>query len=513
MQLLSELHAQLGAAGAENPEVREARALWLHLERESQELLGDLDRWFLGCRDLRDVDIRSVVPRLEQVLAGLLSASDPGVGDAAGANALEIDESRLASLGNFDRAAATTAVRLIETVSIRLRSLREVKRALSDASGAVDRQVPVISDHETRRAWQLPVPDPDRLRAAMFVLANVWMGFLLWIFYDPPGHSTLYMMAPTIGFAAALTPQLMVARGVLMPFVLYLPVAAALYLLVMPQLSGYAELAVLIFAYVFWVQYSITNPLANIAAIMGFVTLMSISNEQTYSFVGVASNYLYMLISVLIVVVCSYLLMSPRPEKMVVRLVRRYLRSAAFVVSRVATPEGVGRTVLGRYRARFHAQQLQVLPAKVTAWGGQIDHAAFSANGKDDVDRLVTSLLGFTYRLHSLIDARSEAIAGGLTEVFSGAAAAWREDGAQLLEALSMRLNADSISNLRERVQAGLAALESGLRDHMVQRDDSAEMETVYHLLGACRGVSSGLAGYADAADGIDWACWQEERF
>ena len=42
----------------------------------------------------------------------------------------------------------------------------------------------------------------------------------------------------------------------------------------------------LMFAYVFWVQYSITNPLANLAAIMGFVTLMSISNEQTYSFVA-----------------------------------------------------------------------------------------------------------------------------------------------------------------------------------------------------------------------------------
>jgi hypothetical protein len=264
---------------------------------------------------------------------------------------------------------------------------------------------------------------------------------------------------------------------------------------------------------VFWVQYSITNPLANLAAIMGFVTLMSISNEQTYSFVGVASNYLYMLISVLIVVVCSYLLMSPRPEKMVVRLVRRYLRSAAFVVSRVATPDGVGRTAVGRYQARFHAQQLEILPPKVAAWGGQIDHAAFPANTKDDVDRLVASLQGFTYRLLSLIEARSEAIAGGLTDVFSGSAAAWREDGAQLLEILSRRLNADSINDLEERVQAGLAALESGLNDDMAQRSDAAEVETVYHLLGGCRGVSAGLTGYVRAADGVDWACWQEERF
>jgi hypothetical protein len=508
VQLLSKLHAALSAAGAESPDVREARELWFHLERESKQLMGDLDRWFLGCRDLRDVDIRGVVPRLEQFLVGLLLESNAAK-DAA-ADALQIDASRLASLSNFDRAAVTTVVRRIETASTRLRSLQDLNRALTGDEAARSRLQPM---HAPQRALLIPVPDPDRLRAAMFVLASVWLGFLLWIFYDPPGHSTLYMMAPTIGFAAALTPQLMVARGVLMPFVLYLPVAAALYLLVMPQLSGYAQLAVLIFAYVFWVQYSITNPLANIAAIMGFVTLMSISNEQTYSFVGVTSNYLYMLISVLIVVVCSYLLMSPRPEKMVVRLVRRYLRSAAFVMSRVATPDGVGGTALGRYRARFHAQQLEILPAKVAAWGEQIDHAAFSTNSKDDVDRLVTSLQGFTYRLLSLVEARSDALAAGLSDVFSGAATAWREDGAQLLEDLSMRLTASSISNLGERVQAGLAALESGLREHMARRDDSAEMETVYHLLGACRGVSTGLAGYADAADAIDWACWQEERF
>jgi hypothetical protein len=281
----------------------------------------------------------------------------------------------------------------------------------------------------------------------------------------------------------------------------------------MPQLSGYGELAVLIFAYVFWVQYSVTQPLANLAAIMGFVTLMSISNEQTYSFVSVTSSYLYMLISVLIVVVCSYLLMSPRPEKMAVRLVRRYLRSAAFVVSRVATPDGPQRTMLGRYLACFHVQQLEILPAKLAAWGGQIDHAAFSANTKEDVDRLVTNLQGFTYRLVSLIDARSEAVAAGLTDVFSGDAAPWREDGAQLLEVLSRRLSADSISNLEGRVQAGLTALEMGLSEVMAKCSDPTAVETVYHLLGACRGVSAGLTGYVRAADGVDWACWQEERF
>jgi len=220
-----------------------------------------------------------------------------------------------------------------------------------------------------------------------------------------------------------------------------------------------------------------------------------------------------MLISILVLVVCSYLLGSPRPEKMVLRLVRRYLRSAAFVVSRVAIPGGAASTVLGRYLSRFHVQQLEVLPGKLAAWGGQVDHAAFAGNDKAQVDLLVTNLEGFTYRLMSLIDARSEALAAGLTEVFSDDTAPWREDVAALLGDLSMQLRADSREDFEGRERMGLAALESGLGDDMVQRHDAAAVETMYHLLGACRGVSAGLAGYVQAADGIDWACWHEERF
>jgi uncharacterized membrane protein YccC len=503
MQRLTQLQTHLRAAGAESPEVRTARVLWVRLEAESKGLLGDLDRWFLSCGDLRDIDVRTIVPGIEQFLAG------PDKASAADADGLQTDAPGLTRLSNFDRAAVTTVVRRIETVSARRRSLVEISRALTAAEGVSAG----LSAPLTRAVWQFPVPDPDRLRAAAFILANVWVGFLLWIFYDPPGHAAVYMMAPTLGFVAALSPHLMVARGLLRPFILYLPVGAALYLLVMPQLSGYAQLAVMIFAYVFWVQYSITNPLANVAAIMGFVMLVSISNEQTYSFVGVASNYLYMLIAVLIVVVCSYLLLSPRPEKMVVRLVRRYLRSAAFVVSRVATPDGAAESAVGRYLERFHIQQLETLPGKVAAWSGQIDRAAFAGNDTAQVDQLVTNLEGFTYRLQNLIDARSEAGAAGMTDVFGKDTAAWREEVAAVLDVLSMRLNAGSFSDLEGRLQAGLTMLDSNFSEDIAQRSDAAVAETAYHLLSACRGVSTGLAAYVRVAESVDWACWQEERF
>ena len=89
----------------------------------------------------------------------------------------------------------------------------------------------------------------------------------------------------------------------------------------------------------------------------------------------------------------------------------------------------------------------------------------------------------------------------------------WREDLAEVLGVLSTTLKADSLSDLERRVQVGLAALESGLGDNMAQRRDAADVEKVYRLLGACRGVSAGLTGYARAADSVDWACWREERF
>jgi hypothetical protein len=100
-----------------------------------------------------------------------------------------------------------------------------------------------------------------------------------------------------------------------------------------------------------------------------------------------------------------------------------------------------------------------------------------------------------------------------LTDVFSADTAPWREDVTALLGDLSMQLTADSLKDLEVRERAGLAALESGLGDDVAQRSDPAAAQILYRLLGACRGVSAGLAGYARAADSVDWACWQEERF
>jgi hypothetical protein len=296
-----------------------------------------------------------------------------------------------------------------------------------------------------------------------------------------------------------------------------MPVAALVYILIMPSLSGYLQLSIVIFAYIFWAQYSLVNPLAQLAGMFGFLNLMPIANEQTYSFITVAIGYLLIIGCMLVVIGCAYVLGSPRPEKMFMRMIRRYFHSADYVLQAMARPRGQRSGWLNTYRLAFHTREISSLPAKLQLWGGQIRQHDFPANSPAQIELLINGLAGLSYRLEELLALKDVPQAPLLAnELFEqihswrafmqqGFAQIARGDGAAEAESLIAGLN-ERLAGIEQSMDAVLASLAG-------EQLGETELEHAYKLLGAYRGVASAATAWIAVAQQVNWAQWHEEVF
>ena len=138
-------------------------------------------------------------------------------------------------------------------------------------------------------------PRADRLNQSAWVFIGYSIGFLAVLYVPgfPGSYAFLGMLAP-FAVILATTPGLPVSK-VLLPASLAILAACPVYMLLMPLLSGFAQLAPVIFAMCFAICYVLHTPEQGLARIFGlafFAITTGISNEQSYSFLSVANTAL-----------------------------------------------------------------------------------------------------------------------------------------------------------------------------------------------------------------------------
>ncbi len=152
------------------------------------------------------------------------------------------------------------------------------------------------------------VPQVDRLNQAFRVFAAYCVAFLLVIYVPglPGGYSFLGIIAP-FAINLANMPQLPAGKLV-MPFALCILLASPVYMFVMPVLSGFTQLGVVIFIVCFTISYLLHRPEQALARTLGlalFAVVTGISNEQGYSFVTLTTITLMMYMTLLVSHACS----------------------------------------------------------------------------------------------------------------------------------------------------------------------------------------------------------------
>ena len=511
----------LAAARTDSYEVWEVRGQWQRVESQLKELMVTLERWRESLKETEDLDLKGLLPnlhalgeevdgrfeQLRSMLEGEAPERSPQIVD------LPFDKGAVRALSHFQKAALAVTRTRLQHLEVLSRSLFET---LADIKGFGSASpVPRAAEPQQPRV----MPDPDRIVSAIRAMAGLWLAYLMWIFIELPAGPAIVMTIAPIGMSMASMPQIPVS-------VLFKPVAASiafagiLYVFVMPQLSSFVGLGLMIFLATFAICYRFATPRQALGRAVGlalFVTVAGISNQQSYNFLSVADTAAMFVLLFAVLALSANIPHLARPEKAFLRLLGRYFRSCEYLMTTMRWDITMTPSRLDRWRRDFHVREVATLPQKLAAWGKAVDTKVLGETSADQVLELTTNLQALSYRMQELMDARESKQSALLVRELLTDVRAWRMKVQEVFQGWSRDVEVAPADVLRERLTARLSELE-GRIEHTLNtigegKLSDQEREYFYRLLGAYRGLSEAALDYAGTSDGIDWNRWRESRF
>ncbi|MGI9470980.1 MAG: FUSC family protein, partial [Rubripirellula sp.] len=229
---------------------------------------------------------------------------------------------------------------LIEQLHSLDRSSRDILELLLVKETLPERSSEANHDTLVSALTSVSLPQQRWLRATYPATVFV-LGFLFWVFVNPPTGPKVPMMAGIFALMVVLNRINPIPLFVLM-VASTLFVVAPVYWLIMPKLSTGEGLLVLVFIYAFVFAYLAgKNPAFKMGPLIMFVNMTGISNEQTYSFEGPIDGAMMTLLAGVIVALVFVFYRAMRPEVAVVRDVRMFFRGCASV-AKMYRPDSQG---------------------------------------------------------------------------------------------------------------------------------------------------------------------------
>ena len=385
-QLIARLEQTINAAAAESYRIREVRRIWRRLHQLCLASVEILDRLDSGFSEMQKKELKEILLNEESLFEEIEARFEESRrildGEKPGRSCIDIvigvDQEKFKGLDHFERAA-------VEMTRSELERLDELVKGISDCVREIEGYEPERPETEApagvswaRGPLGLPPVDRDRIRGAFMVTVSMWVSFLIWIYVNPPGHLGWFQFVPSLALLAVQIP--FVRPSFIKPFGFAYLVGLTAYVFVMPQLSVFWQLALLLFAFSFVAAYFFKG-IVRAAIFLAMFNMLGIQNAQTYDFAAMANTFLFIMLALLVLLALSYLNRSPRPEKHFVSLVGRFFRSCEFLLSRFSAERLEARSWVERTKRAFHLQELKTLPAKLRVWSGKIDPEKFPGAG------------------------------------------------------------------------------------------------------------------------------------
>jgi uncharacterized membrane protein YccC len=512
VQLLAQVAQALSLAEVDSPEVREVRHQWRRFYQQLTALREALDLWLQAFPEIQPLNLPRLLPNLEglyseldlrfnQIEQMLINKAPSHIPQVI---TLAADKTEMQALTRLQKSAVGVTLARLTTIERLTRSMFE---SLADIRGYTGQDTEPDPEM-TRRSG--PTFDPDRFRPIIIVVATLWIGFFLWIYVNPPGGQGVLLLA----VANALIYVLLSVKA---PYISALDwlrwwgfgvvLAGLLYFLVMPHLSGFAELATLIFTANFAIYYIFWKPQQTLARFLGtaaFAVCLIIDNQQTYSFSSYVTFVFMIMGGVAIAAGTKYILqISPGPQKDYLRLRNRFFQRGKTVMARLG-PDGERGTQ--RWLLTGYLNDLLGLPQKLAMTAKFIDYRTFPQNKPEQVQALTTNIEVIALKISMLVEARGsfqvEQLGRQLQEDFRS----WRT----ALVAVFQRWADNPIAEPADDLQEKLTKIETRIAQTFAAagegRISDEDYENFYRLLGSYRGLSEAAIDYARSTDGFKWA-------
>ena len=522
LQTQTRFQQLLAAAESDTQEVWELRRQWRLYKEQTTKMTATIGRSIQSLTELETSKtphlLTNLDPFLEELdtrfvgIENMLADREP----KQGPNDIELgqDRSGFQALSHFDRAA-------VVVFHSRLNQLNQLTRALFRTAQAIGGfGAPAHSPASRAVLPALQWPDPDRTLAVIRVMLTMWITYLAMIYVDSiPGGNSFVTMGGVFGMIMASTPMVSL-RMTFIPLIISVVFGCLVYMIILPQLSGFLSLGALIFIVTFAICYLFSTPkqqLGRTFALAMFVSIASIDNQQVYSFMVVATNMLMFPLLYLVLTITAHFPVNLRQEKFFLRLLSRYFRSCSDLLSGMHRDFQNAESGCEGMRKAFHLREIASIPAKLGGWAKFLDIKALPGTDAQNVQALLPRLQDLAGRVRELVEVRSSVRNQYLVNELGDDALDWRRNLQEAFERLGTAPARLDQETFRTRLHELMNRLETRIRETLDRSTEEQfareDGEHFYRLLGAYRGVTESLVGYTAAAGAIDWSTWHEERF
>jgi len=429
--------------------------------------------------------------------------------------ALDIGNRASAKLSHFEHAALMNFVEQLHTLDLTSRDLLQTLKVLADpapASGLPLHKLP--EDPYQPSTW-----NPERLLKALFP-ALCWIAaYVFWITIDPPGGPAVTMIAAAFGLMALMTPANLFGLLVVLLLSMFVTVAPV-YMFIMPVLdSGFGILS-LVFVYAFVFAYlGGISPVLKLGPLAMFVMMIDINNDQVYSFILLVTAGLVMLLGVSIVVLVHSLLSPMRPEKIMLRSVRRFLSGCARIVGELHVLPPQRQTRERKLKKRIFETMILPVSAQLPSVEKNLDYTLFPANNPEKVQQLVDNLQSIRFRLQSLDAVYNKAVRESpeLMQSLAQVNDKWRKrvqrvfrKWARLEKTGTLIMEWTGEANLSQEVEQQLVKLK---QEKSTNDIDDRALKNLYAVMGSTQSLLDAIEKLDDSMQRINWDQWAVARF
>jgi uncharacterized membrane protein YccC len=521
-QMLARLDGLLDGAELDSYEVWEARYAWRSLIHQLSQLTSMSERCRQSSADVREVDRQRLLPELAQ-FASELDRRFAGIGRMLEGHLperepisipLNLEEKGMVSLSPFRLAALLLYRSRLQEID---KLTRDLFATVADIQNFTRAKIGRTYDAVSLLPSAL---DPERLASVARWFAGLWLAWLIALYLpDIPETVGFIVLANSLAMTLCVAPQLPIART-FFPFAFGLAVGGAIYVLVMPHVTSFIGLGIVIFMAVFLISYLNYRPaqaLGKTAGLGLLAMLMDVTNEQNYNFLSVTNLAVVLALVLAVLAIATHFPVSFRAEHVFLRLLGRFFRACAYLVLTLQWDRANPPTRWQRLRRVLHLGDLARVPGQLAIWASALPAAALGQSSVEEMQALVDSLQALAYRMQDLIDTRATPQSQMLARELSSQVHAWRVGLQDIFRDLSQHPEAADFVGFRLRLDAMVGRLEEQIENAVVRAGQASvatsENENSVRLLGAFRGVSEGLVNFARQSGGIDWARLREARF
>jgi hypothetical protein len=222
-----------------------------------------------------------------------------------------------------------------------------------------------------------------------------------------------------------------------------------------------------------------------------------------------------MFIGMSLTMVFSYLLGSPRPEKVLLKLMNRYFKSAEFLLETAYTKNE--NSLIKKFKHSFYTYEMLTLPHKISAWAGAISPAEFPNNSAEHTTRLASQVTTLAYSLQEFYITSQNADTTILAHETQEELLKWKKGLQETFKAYQEDLGKVTSKEIEQSLNRHILSIEEyinkGLSKAKYAKISEKEKESVFKHLADFQGLSIALIAYAQTSETTNWKHWQEERF